>query len=87
MDPPKNGPSVSTEIAAAPASAYAAAWAAGSRSPRMTPADGERRFTSAISATRSRRSAPANEGGGGGIGRAALQLATLRAQAPRASGG
>src|SRR5207244_427127 len=62
-DPPKNGPSVSTERAAAPLRAYRSARSAGSRSSRIEPADGERRFTSAITATVSRRSAAANEGG------------------------
>ena len=51
MEPPKWGPSVSTEIAAAPCAAYRSACAAGSSPALMVPADGERRFTSAMSAT------------------------------------
>ncbi len=47
-EPPKWSGSVSTEMAAAPPSAYEAATVWGSRPGAMAPADGDRRFTSAI---------------------------------------
>ena len=58
-EPWKCAGSVSTEIAAAPAAAYARACSAGSRS-AIAPADGDARFTSAITAGRpaAARSAP-----------------------------
>src|SRR5262249_55388276 len=57
--PPKRS-STSTEIAAAPAWAYAGAITAGSASGRRSPAEGERRLISAIACRRSWASASAN---------------------------
>ena len=61
-DPWKNFSSVSTERQLAPAASYSRAMRAGSKSGRITPADGEAFLTSAISANRPAadfRSAPA----------------------------
>ncbi len=57
---PAKRSSTSTEIAAAPAFANCAASFAGSASGRMSPADGERRFTSAIARRPGCASASAN---------------------------
>src|SRR5258708_23002977 len=64
-EPPKCGSSVSTDTATAPPETYARAVATGSSASRIAPAEGERRFTSAITATAPPESAGANGRGGG----------------------
>src|SRR2546421_3010999 len=63
--PPKWRSSVNTEIATAPPCSYARACCTGSRSSRITPAEGERRFTSAMTPTAGPASAGAKRRGSG----------------------
>ncbi len=69
--PPKNGSSVRTEIAAAPAASYPRATSAGARSSRIVPREGERRLCSAITFSRPGRAIAAANGRTGGAWRTA----------------
>src|SRR5688500_16900142 len=64
-EPPNSDGSVSTERADAPPRAYAAVWADASRLASMMPLDGERRLSSAMTATSWRCKAAVKDGGRG----------------------
>src|SRR5205823_7435212 len=78
-DPPKCGWSVSTEIATAPPRSYERAWPTGSRSSRIEPADGDRRFTSAITPTVPPPACASPRARDGGSGAAAARRASSAA--------